>query len=265
MKAASNMLIKEAVEGTGYDAGFNCPHLKLGCLDQVIGVVDRLHDWHRTEEIPRTTSLIEQAQAKFTTGINQQDLLWLESELTEMKARIVMQVADPVANLLATLTDDQINHFEVTLENHNKEEEEELNLPLDEWTEFERKQVSKELEDWLGYLDDAQMTDLLNAYQFDRGADQRHHEQSIETQKRFVALLRSRPAADEIKSNLIRWLLETDIFQSDDYKSFRKQQRTQRALFYLKLDRSITTQQRQSVLSRLESYQKDLESIHGNS
>ena len=27
------MLIKEAVEGTGDDAGFNCPHLKLGCLD----------------------------------------------------------------------------------------------------------------------------------------------------------------------------------------------------------------------------------------
>ena len=228
-------------------------------------LVDQLHHWHKTEEIPRIIVMLDQAADRMKPSLSQNDLNWLSKELVDMKIRTVNQVADEVSVLLTTLSDQQIDHLEQALAEQNEETEEKLSMPLDEWEEERRERTIETLNDWFGSLDEQQERELLAATDFDRTARRRHHVQTIAVQKRFVAFLRTKPSAAEIKSTLSSWIIAPDTYYSDEYREFRSQQRKKRAAFYLKLNRTITERQRQTAIDKLMSYRSDLDIIHTSS
>ncbi len=228
-------------------------------------LVDRLHEWHRTEEIPRTIELLDQAKTRIQGNISKEDLDWMYVELNKMKARMVEQVIDDVSVLLTTLSDEQIGHLEQALVEHNVEDEEAFAVPLDEWEAEKEDQFVSNLEDWFGSVSADQKQKLFNVYRFDRSVHKRYHDQSVKTQKRFVALLRSKPTAEEIKSILSQWMSGSDSFYSADYRRFRERQSAHQVMFYLTLDQSITEQQRQAAIKRLDDYRSDLVAIHKSS
>ncbi|MCP4751519.1 MAG: hypothetical protein GY866_11540 [Proteobacteria bacterium] len=232
---------------------------------KVNDVVDKLHHWHRTEEIPRIVAFLGQARGKAATEVKKEDIEWLFSEFDAMKARIVDQVADDVSILLTTLTDDQIDHLEISLVEHNEEEEDEFATPLEEWEERQKERFIEKLNDWFGDLGPQQEKDLLAAYEVNRATRLRYHVQSVVFQKNFVALLRRKPPALEIKHTLRQWILEPESLVSNDYAQFRDRQKERRVDFYLVLDRSITETQRQTAQQKLLSYQYDFEAIYTSS
>ena len=225
-------------------------------------IIDDLHHWHQAEEIPRVIALLDQAQGKVATELKSEDFDWLFTEFNSMKLRIVDRMAEDVSALLTTLTDDQIDHLEASLAEHNQEDEEKYAMPVGEWEENQKERVINNLNSWFGDLSPQQEKELLAAYQVDRTVQQRYHGQSIVFQQKFITLLRQKPSAELIKSTLTQWILHPERFYSSDYVKFQERQKLKRKSFYLTLDRSITKEQRHHLIQKLEYYQYDFEAIY---
>jgi len=228
-------------------------------------VVDELHKWHQSEEVPRLIALLDQAQNKVREGVKKEDLEWLDAESNAMKIRILNQVADDVSELLTTLTDEQIDHLEMALVEHNEEEEEEYTMPIEEWESEQRDRILESLNRWFGDLGAEQEKKLLAAYDVNRADHLRQHQQSIVFQEKFVTLLRGKPSAEELKNTLSRWILKPESIYSPEYAEFRTKQEAKQLHFILLLDKTINDSQRQHAVARLESFQYDFEAIYVSS
>ena len=228
-------------------------------------IVDELHHWHRTEEIPRLITFLDQARNRVVTELKKEDIQWLHQEAEAMKVRIVEYVADDLSELMTSLNEEQINHLETYLAEHNLEDEEKYTMPLVEWEDEQKERIVENLHSWFGELSQQQEEILIKAFHVDRSVHQQHHEQAVQFQKRFVALLRQKPSAHELRNTLHNWILEPESLYSGEYTEFQRQQKANRLNFYFTIDQTINDSQRQHALQKLESYQYDFEAIYMSS
>lgn len=243
------------------DSLFDLNSAQTKKLDQIL---DRLHDWHKTEELPRVIELISNAQNRVSGDITEEDIDWIYAEFKSMRLRIADLIAEDLSLLIAELEPSQVDHLEKHLIEHSKEHDEEYQQPEKKWLEQKQESLLETLTEWFGEISDDQKTALFQAYSFDRELDYQHFLHNQQRQQQILDQLRSNLPPEKIKEELVALFVDPHSQQSPDEQRLDQLMTQKRIQFYHFLNQTITPEQRQTLIDNLEGYKQEFLKIHGS-
>lgn len=225
---------------------------------------ERLHAWHRSEQLPEYARFLENVQQRARRGLTAADVLWMIDGFRQRYTRIAAHGAADAADLLATLSQEQIDTFKKQIDKNNRKF---LREHSSEGTETERRkaverQMLAQLRDWLGQLSDAQEARVIVMLQTAPLTDKLRHEDRLRRQRDFLALLELRRGDRKIFAQRVRdWLEHREAGRSPvQVQSFDESWR-KRAELYAAVDRMLTPEQRKHLLHRLQDYIDDFREL----
>lgn len=225
---------------------------------------DRLHDWHRYEQLPEYARFLEEMQKRAARGLRAADMLWLVDGLRQRYVQIATRGAADAADLLATLSPAQIESFKQQLDKDNRKF---LRENRTEAGEAERRKVVEQrtlsqLRDWVGPLSAAQqarVTDLLKTTPL---VDQLRHQDRLRRQREFLALLELRKGERRIFAQRLRaWLEHWEAGRDAAQARLFEESWKKRAELYEAVDRMLTAAQRNHLLDRIQDYIDDFREL----
>lgn len=219
--------------------------------------IDRLHHWHRYQELPKYLAILDEIEAivRQDSPVQASQLVTIEETLIPLWFSIVDTAGPFFIDVLSQLTPDQQRHLQQQIENGNKDE-------LDEYvdlTELERREKAEDnmkeaASDFLGKLKPEQMRFIeqwaasiqLNAeiYQADR----------LAWQKRFF-LLMSEPK----NSDFTRDMAQLFNYRQQHWTEARQQahgkSQALRSELFAQLLNLASPKQKEKLLNEIEQYQ----------
>lgn len=225
---------------------------------------DRLHSWHRQTQLPEYAQFLSDIQSRARRGLRESDMLWVVDGLKQRYARIAVRGAADAAELLATLTPEQIESFRQQVDKDNKKflREHRINDGEAERRKVVRERSLSQLRDWVGSLSDAQQTKISVLLQTMPLADRLRHEDRLRRQREFFALLEMRGGDRTAFTTRLRdWLVNWEAGRSAEQMRLFDESWKKRAEFYAAVDHLLTPAQRQHLLHRLQDYIDDFREL----
>jgi Family of unknown function (DUF6279) len=220
--------------------------------------LQRLHAWHRTQELPRYAALMEEAAIRVERGIGREDVDWAVRSVRERWRALAIESAGAMAPVLLTLRPAQLAQLEKSFAEDNARfiktrmtgDSADAMRERSEWL---TGQVSRLLGDLTA--EQAQRVDSMAAgsrdYPAQRLAERRRK------QAAFVALLNRSHEPDTIQAGLIDLLSSPSAGASQAYRQSSARYEDQFVRMVVDLDRSMTPVQRATVAARLRRYAAD--------
>ena len=215
----------------------------------------RFHAWHRSEELPRYSELMQAAAAKLGDGLTREKLLWAWDSVKARYRALVAQAAPELAAVLATLTPAQFEHLRQRFAQSDREFAAEH---LEGGEAAERKRREKRnlarMRDWFGDLTEAQETLIRSASAALPLTDSLRLQNRQRRQREFVALLLAHRTQAELAPELRRWLGDWEEGAAPEYLRASALQREGYLQMLLALDPGLTPAQRAHAAARLNEY-----------
>lgn len=214
----------------------------------------RFHAWHRSEELPRYSTLMAGAGGRLDRGLTQQDLDWAWDNVNARYRRMAEHAAPDLAAVFVTLTPGQFEHLERKFAESNAKY---AGKYLDGSEAEQRRRSDKRnlelVRKWFGDLTDEQEAQVKSAstapllYALRLQNRQRR-------QQEFVALLKAYRSPAELESRLRRWLADWQGGNSPEFQRLSDLHRERYMQMLLELDRSLAPAQRAHAVARLNEY-----------
>ncbi|MCV6604749.1 MAG: DUF6279 family lipoprotein [Porticoccaceae bacterium] len=220
-----------------------------------------LHQWHRQTQLPLYADFLNQFRSLLSSDISADTLHQQALKAQALVDNSKQQVAAPLAELLASLTEKQTEALVATLA---KETESRLKKSRKKTIEKRRKQQQKSMakfaRKWLGSLNKGQRKDIESWSQATHlTAEQDAHQQQLWQQKFTAALDHNNPG--DIKAFLERYLLDDqELWQEDYRKKIRHNQKITRELLADLLN-SRSDKQRRHLDRKLTALAKDFSQL----
>lgn len=219
---------------------------------------DRLHEWHRQEQLPDYAAFLAAARTRAENGLKRQDVLWIIEGIRERYRGIISRSADDAAALLATVTPAQLEALQQQWDRDNRRFAREHRL--DENTEEQRRAAAKRavsrVRYWTGNLTDEQELKIA-ALAGEMPMNHRlRHQDRMRRQGEFMRLMAQRgepgfPAA------LRHWFLNWETGRDPEYQRLWVLWEQKQADYYVAVDRLLTPTQRTAVARRLQNFADD--------
>ena len=227
--------------------------------DWVRGRVDRLVEWHRTEELPRYRRFLESALAKAEGPFTAEDVAEHQRELRMRVRRLVVQVIPDMAEFLAGIEGEQAVQLERKFaEENRKYVRESTRGTPDERRDRRVRRFGDHLEAWVGPLTDAQRALIAEHY---RGLPDIGDEILAERRYRQVeilALVRARTSKEALAPELQRLFVEMETWRRPEFAQ-KLRARDQRGYEMLAaLSATMTDQQRTALQKRIRGFIRDI-------
>ncbi len=220
----------------------------------------RLHTWHRHEQLPEYAQFLKEVQTRIKRGMQSSDILWLIDGARQRYARIAAQGAADAADLLATLSPEQINTFKLQLDKNNSKflrENRSNDSEAERRKVVERRTLSR-LRDWVGSLSNTQETRITAMLLMVPLVDKLRHEDRLRAQREFIILLELRNGDRKVFTQRLRhWLEHWEAGRSPEQARQFDESWKKRAELYAEISRMLTTEQRNHLLHRLQDYSDD--------
>lgn len=232
--------------------------------DQFAQRFERLHAWHRRTQLPEYAQFLTDMQSRANRGLRETDMLWLVDGFRQRYARIATRGAADAADLLATLTPEQIQTFRQQVDNDNRKfmREHRVNDSEAERRKVMQQRTLSQLRDWVGPLSDAQQTQAVTLLQTMPLVDRLRHEDRLRRQREFFALLELRGGDRALFAQRLRdWLEHWEAGRSTEHKRLFDESWKKRAEFYAAMDRLLTPAQRNHLIHRLQDYIDDFREL----
>jgi len=220
---------------------------------------DRLHEWHRHEQLADYAAFFMSTRARVQKGLVREDIAWFSEAVRDRYRTIIRRSADDAAALLATATPAQLDALRRQFEKDNRRFVREYHLE-DGAVEQQRvaaKRVLARIRDWTGRLNDEQerkITALARELPMNHGL---RYEDRMRRQREFLQLLALRSDSARFPARLRHWLLNWEEGRSPEYASLWARWMEQQADFYVAVDRMLTPHQREHLAHRLQNYAND--------
>ncbi len=220
--------------------------------------LDKLHQWHRREELSRYVAFLEETQTRIQDGIDGDDLDWFNQRIRDLNANIARFVADDTVEFLSSLSNDQIAYLEKTLSEENEERLEEIQRTETEKIEELYEKVIETVEDWIGDLSEDQKKAIADKIAVDKHAETIWFNHRFTSQKRFIHLLKKEKSAESLRQPILEWYLNPERFYSKEYTAVVKERRIRNNAFIVFVDRMATKQQREYAIEQINQYKNQL-------
>ena len=220
----------------------------------VVGVLA----WHRGAALPQYAKLAEEAAARVSRGIRQEDLDWSYDAVRAQAREALGVAAGEAAVLLDGLSPEQIGHFERRLAEGNRDfAKEQVHGTLEERHKRRVKRNVDRLEEWFGPLSGAQAARVrLYSERAPWSADLRERDRK-RRQAEFVAMLRAR----EAKRRFAAWVQDWEGGRAPAYIEASQATRAEYMKLLLDFERTLSTEQREHLATRLKRFAGLFESL----
>jgi hypothetical protein len=225
-----------------------------------------LHAWHRRTQLAEYAQFLGDMQSRARRGLREGDLLWLVDGLKQRYARIAAQGAADAADLLATLTPEQIEHFRQQLDKDNRKfvNEHRINDNEAERRKAAQQRTLSQLRSWLGPLNEAQQAKVGAMLQTLPLVDKLRHEDRLRRQREFFVLLELRNGERKLFAQRLReWLEHWEAGRPAAQTKLFEESWKKRAALYAEVDRMMTPAQRNHLLGKLQDYIDDFRELAG--
>ncbi len=225
---------------------------------------DRLHVWHRHEQLPEYVRFLEDVQQRTRRGLAAADVLWVIDGFRQRYAKIATHSAADAADLLATLSPEQIGAFKQQIDKNNRKF---LREHRSEGSEAERRKAVErralsQLRDWVGSLSSAQEAQVITLLQSVPLTDKLRHEDRLRRQHEFMTLLELRRGDRSIFTQRLRdWLVHWETGRNPEPARAFDESWRKRAEFYAAVARLLTTEQRNHLVHRIQDYIDDFREL----
>lgn len=238
--------------------------LNGGQRDQFAQRFERLHAWHRRTQLPEYAQFLTDMQSRARRGLRETDMLWLIDGFRQRYARIAAHGAADAADLLATLTPEQIQTFRQQVDSDNKKfvREHRINDSEAERRKVMQQRTLTQLRDWVGPLTDSQEARAIALLKTLPLVDRLRHEDRLRRQREFLALLELRGGDRALFAQRLRdWLEHWESGRSAEQTRLFDESWKKRAGFHAAMDRLLTPAQRGHLVQRLQDYIDDFREL----
>jgi hypothetical protein len=226
----------------------------------------RFHAWHRSEELPRYSELMNSAAGKLADGLTRTELVWAWDSVMARYRGMAAQAAPELAVVLGTLTPAQFRRLDEKFAESNAEyAKKHLSGSAAEQRKRRDKRNLELMQEWFGDLSDAQEAQIKTASAglpllYDLRLQNRQRRQ-----QEFVVLLKTHHSAGELETELRRWLSDWETGASPEYRQLSKLHRERYMQMLLELDRGLAPEQRTHAVARLSEYAQLFAALAGQS
>ena len=221
---------------------------------------EKLHLWHRRDQLPEYTQFLAETKIRAQRGISATDILWLIDGMKSRYAVIAVRAAPDAADLLAGLSDTQIDHLRREIGRMNEKFLKE-NRTLESVSVRRQRQqrtALAQIRDWVGPLSTSQESRIITMLQQVPLSDALRHEDRQRRQREFLTLLETRNTERKLFNQRVRdWLLNWERNRPPELARSFEESWIKRAEFYAAVDKMLTPEQRSHLTHRLQDYIDD--------
>jgi len=220
--------------------------------------IDAFLGWHRVNALPQYIKLLSDANARFTRGISQDDLVWGYDSMQAQVLQAVRASAGEIADLLDRLTPEQVAYMERRFAEDNRRYARDFLAGSTE--ERRRRRVKRNverLEEWFGELSEAQIERVRRYAErapFPEGMRDRERKR---LQTEFVAIVRAR----EARTRFGEWAVQWERRREPEHAAVVRAQRMEYFAMLLDLNKTLTPGQRQAADLRFRELAIDFERL----
>lgn len=224
--------------------------------------ISRLHDWHRTNELPTYAALLQAASERVTRGLTGSDADWAIQVLRSRYRLLTARAAQEAASILATLTPGQVMALEKKLANDEAKFVKEWLIGDEKSRERTRaKRMVERFEEWTGDLSSEQRARVERFVQAHPRWSQIRLQDRRRWQREAVALIKRYRNAAELAPRLSRLFSEPEAGRSDEYRRETRRWETDLAELVAELSATLSAEQRSRVVRRLDRYAEDFRAL----
>ena len=224
--------------------------------------LDRLLAWHRYEQLPEYSSFLSTAKSKAEHGLKRDDVAWFIDGFKARYRTIANRGNNDAAEILATLTPEQIVAVQKQFEKDNRKfaNEHELEGSLDERRHARLKKMINQIEDWTGNLTREQEHKVAALLEPIPMVERLRHQDRMRRQHEFIELLKTRSAKD-FAPRLQQWLLAWEQGRAPEFARMSDEVFEHRMQFFMAVEKLLTPEQRQHALKRLQKFADDCKAL----
>ncbi|HET7598399.1 MAG TPA: DUF6279 family lipoprotein [Burkholderiales bacterium] len=221
---------------------------------------DRLHEWHRREELPDYVRFLGETRVRLERPLAREDVEWFIEGVRARYARIVSHAVDDAAALLYTVTPAQLDTLQREWDEDNRRfaREYRLNGSIEDIRRARARRTLEQVREWAGRLETDQekritaLTDALPPL------EKLRYEDRLRRQREFLRLVRER-GEDRARfaARLRDWLIDWDKGRVPEYERRYREWLAQREQMVVEIARMLKPEQRTRVLGRLDGYMED--------
>lgn len=215
-----------------------------------------LHAWHRRQELQHYAALLSAVEQRLARGPTGEDVQWLRAEARTRASVALARAGDDIAFLLASLSDQQVEHAARRFERDNRKYRREHGAgetPQAQRQLRARRDI-EQIEHWSGSLTRAQkvrIEALSSALPLDA---ETHLRDRIRRQKEFLALLQQRRDVDRFAPLLKQWLADWDAKRPADLAASLEAFDHARNAMLIQSHALLDAAQQRKVVERLRWY-----------
>ena len=220
---------------------------------------DRLHAWHRYEQLPDYAAFLGEIKARVQKGVAQEDASWVADGVKARYRAAVAQMAEDAAAMLATVTPAQIEALQRRwdLDNRRFIREYRLEDGLEEQRKAQVERSVSRLEDWTGNLSTEQESRIAAMVLASPLIHKLRHEDRMRRQREFLELLSRRNDSPAFVREFRDWMSNWEKGRDPEYHKLFTEWERKQGDFYVAVDRLLTPRQRATVVERLQRYIDD--------
>lgn len=225
--------------------------------------INRLLKWHRHEQLPDYAKFLTEIKRRGQRPLSHDDAMWIVDGVKARFRAIARHGAPDAAELLATLTPDNMRALEKQFDKVNQKfvREYKLNGTPEDRKQARLERTLKQMRQWAGTLTQAQEERITHLNQAIPSTDALRHLDRQRRQNEFVTLLKSRHSKAEFTPQLQAWLVDWEKGRTAESNRALNDATEKRVALYLEVERMLTPQQREHVLRKLQDYIDDLHAL----
>ncbi|MGP4843077.1 DUF6279 family lipoprotein [Marinobacter sp. 1Y8] len=230
--------------------------------DRLSQQVDQLLAWHCQSELPRYTQWLDQLHRQTAANpITRETVLKQQDALFDTIDRLLIEITPATTELLAGLTDSQVNALAESMAEKRQEREDEL-LSEDPQEQLEKREerVRERAERWLGPLMPTQRA-IIAQWNAERG---RQTEIWFDGRARWQAALldalKDRKAPD-FPGQIRQLITNSSAYRGEEYRLMLEQSRPALAQLITDLLNAKIPTQKAHLNAEIDSLQEDFETL----
>jgi hypothetical protein len=225
--------------------------------------LEPLLQWHRYEQLPEYAVFLGAVRDRIQPGLKRDDMVWIVDGVKERYRRIVERGVGDAADLLATITPEQIGTLQKQWAKDNRKfaKEHELNGTPEARRKARLKRTVDQIEDWAGNLSAEQQRQIAQLVEQIPHIHHLRYKDRIRRQQEFAELLKIRANKKEFQPRLRAYLLDWERGRSPEYDRLADEVYERRMQFYVAVEKLLTPAQRQHVMQRIQRLIEDCRTL----
>jgi hypothetical protein len=228
--------------------------------EQFVRRFNRLHEWHRYEELPDYADFLAQVRARLDKPLQHEDIEWVIEGARARYARIVTRASDDAAALLFTITPAQLEALKRQWDKDNRRFARDYRLAgsIEEIRRARARRTLEQAREWVGPLNHEQEQRIVAMADALPLTEKLRYDDRLRRQREFLQLMAQRGEDRKAFAERLRtWLIDWNKGRAPEYERLSQEWFAQRVQLVLELERMLLPHQRAIALGRLQDYIED--------